>query len=154
MNLKNISILISWTAVLCGMLLIFFLSSQPGKQSDQLSEGVAKVIVEAVEKVNPKANFNMSRLNHLLRKNAHFFAYLILGILVMVALWTSGVSGKKGIVIALCVCILYAISDEVHQLYVPGRGGQVKDVLLDSVGAMVGIGLYEGIREFLKKRIL
>ena len=38
-------------------------------------------------------------------------------------------------------CSLYAISDEVHQLFVPGRGAQVKDVFIDIAGAAVGIFL-------------
>jgi VanZ family protein len=42
-------------------------------------------------------------------------------------------------------CILYAISDEVHQLFVLGRGAQVVDVLIDSLGAFVGIGMYRVI---------
>jgi VanZ family protein len=40
-------------------------------------------------------------------------------------------------------CVLYAVSDEVHQLFVPGRGAQVTDVLIDNAGAFVGIGIYE-----------
>jgi len=39
-------------------------------------------------------------------------------------------------------CALYAVSDEAHQLLVSGRGGQLSDALLDSVGVAVGIGLY------------
>ena len=48
-------------------------------------------------------------------------------------------SGGKKIAIALVVCILFAISDEFHQLFVPGRGAQVKDVLIDTAGAIVGM---------------
>ncbi len=39
------------------------------------------------------------------------------------------------------ICVLYAIFDEIHQLYVPGRSGEIIEVLIDSVGAGVGIGL-------------
>ena len=45
--------------------------------------------------------------------------------------------------------MLYAISDEVHQLFVPGRGGQVKDIVIDSAGAIVGISGFNG---FIKRR--
>lgn len=41
--------------------------------------------------------------------------------------------------IALLICIPDAISDEVHQLFIPGRAGQVRDVIIDSAGAVVGI---------------
>ncbi len=38
--------------------------------------------------------------------------------------------------------ILYAVSDEVHQLFVPGRGGQLTDVIIDTAGAGAGLGIY------------
>lgn len=58
------------------------------------------------------------------------------------ALRVSGVIGFKGFLFSLVFCILYAISDEVHQVFVPGRGAQVTDVLIDSFGAFIGIGMY------------
>ncbi len=64
----------------------------------------------------------------------------------------SGVYGYKGIAFALLVCVLYAISDEVHQMFVPGRGPGIKDVLIDSVGATVGIGMYMLIIKMLMIR--
>ena len=47
---------------------------------------------------------------------------------------------------------LYGVSDEVHQLFVPGRGAMVKDVLIDSAGAIVGVGLYLVISRIMKNR--
>ena len=97
-----------------------------------------------VEKVTPDMKFNIGRFNHILRKSAHFFAYLVLGILMINGLSSSDIYGFKGIGLAILICILYAISDEVHQLFIPGRGGQVSDVILDSVGTIVGILGYKG----------
>jgi VanZ family protein len=37
--------------------------------------------------------------------------------------------------------VLYAVSDEIHQLFTPGRSGEIRDVLIDSVAGMVGIWL-------------
>lgn len=51
----------------------------------------------------------------------------------------SGVENKKCILLILCICILYAISDEIHQMFVPGRGAQGRDIVIDSVGSVVGI---------------
>lgn len=75
----------------------------------------------------------------MVRKNAHFFVYLVLGVFVINALRRSGVRGYRCVVYALLICILYAASDELHQVFVPGRGAQVKDVIIDSAGACVGI---------------
>nr|WP_330375346.1 VanZ family protein [Inediibacterium massiliense] len=135
---KQIGMMILWILVIFWMAVIFNLSSQVSHESNKLSKEVTKVIVKTVEKVAPKTDFNMSKLNHIVRKNAHFFAYLILGILVINALRSSGYR-KFGW--ALLICVVYAISDEVHQMFVPGRGPGIKDVCIDSAGATVGIGI-------------
>ena len=142
----------SWTAVILWMGLIFSLSHQTVAQSSELSVGITEVIVEKVEKVSPNMEFNIGSFHHIVRKNAHFFIYLVLGFLVVYALGRSGVHGYRMIGLSLLVCVLYAISDEVHQLFVPGRGAQVKDVLIDSAGAIVGVGLYLGICRIMKSR--
>lgn len=122
--------------------LIFYLSHQPETESAQLSKGITEIIVNTVERIIPDAVFDLNSFDHVLRKSTHFLAYLILGLFTFNALRIGGVSGFKGAILALGICVLYAMSDEVHQLFVPGRGGQVMDVLIDSAGAGVGIGVY------------
>jgi VanZ family protein len=142
---KRVIILISWSAVFLWMLLIFFFSSQVVEKSRMLSEDIVNTGIGVVEKVTPVPNFNMKELNHLdhlVRKNAHFFNFLVLSMLVIYALRRSGRKGFKWFIIAIGICIIYAVSDEIHQLYVPGRGAQLKDVLIDSSGVLVGGSLY------------
>lgn len=91
-------------------------------------------------------------LHHFIRKNAHFFIYLVLGVLVKVALMNSGVTGFKAIGIGLGICVGYAFSDEIHQLIVPGRGGQLSDVVIDSYGAGLGMVLQILFVKLLLKR--
>ena len=141
--------LFPWIVVILWMALIFYLSHQPASISNGLSKGITEKIVEVVEKATTDAEINIRNFNHILRKNAHFFAYLVLGILVANGLRSGGVGGYGAIGFAILICVLYAISDEIHQLFVPGRGGQVKDVLIDSAGAAVGILGYNG---FIKRR--
>jgi VanZ family protein len=138
-----------WLLVILWMALIFYLSHQPATRSNGLSKGATEIIVETVEKIAPNVDINKRSFNNIIRKNAHFFAYLVLGTLVSNGLRGSGVAGYRSIGLALLFCILYAISDELHQLFVPGRGGQVKDVIIDSAGAVVGILGYNG---FIKRR--
>lgn len=142
---NTLIISLSWAVVLVWMILIFMLSSQPAYQSNDLSKGLTEFIVKTVEKVASKDVIDIGRLNHIARKNAHFFTYLILGVLVMNAMRRSGMSGYNVLVLSVCICVLYAISDEVHQLFVPGRGAQVKDVLIDSAGATVGVSIYSSM---------
>lgn len=145
--------ILAWVVVLLWMLLIFNLSSQVAEDSNKLSKGVTKVVTETAERVVPGKDFDINRFNPIVRKNAHFFAYLVLGIFVMNALRRSRVYRWRSLLLALGICALYAISDEVHQLFVAGRGGQVKDVFIDSTGAFVGIGLYNIILSRRKQRI-
>lgn len=135
----NYKKILSYLAVILWMTLIFYLSAQPVQQSNGLSKKVAEIVVETVEIVAPKVEINPRRANHIIRKNAHFFSYLILGVLVMNVFRLSKINKVKSIIFALIFCILYAISDELHQLFVPGRGAQVRDVIIDTGGAVIGI---------------
>ena len=46
---------------------------------------------------------------------------------------------RKPANLALLIGILYAVSDEFHQLFVPGRAGQFRDVLVDGAGTVLGV---------------
>lgn len=142
----------SWITVILWMSVIFYLSHQPAVTSKKLSQEVTEVIVETIQKVTSEKNLNKNSWNHVVRKHAHFFAYFVLGLLVIHAVENKHTSRavqsqnircrSKYFLIAVAVCVVYAVSDEIHQLFVPGRGAQVTDVMIDSVGSVFGIGLY------------
>ncbi|MFA5577750.1 MAG: VanZ family protein [Tissierellaceae bacterium] len=136
---KDSKKIISWTIVFLWMIVIFAFSHQAREDSNNLSTSLTEIIVQIVESVTPSRSINIRSFNHILRKNAHFFLYLVLGLLVTNALRSSGVRGYRLIYSALLLCILYAISDEIHQLFIPGRGGQVGDVIIDGTGSAIGI---------------
>ena len=52
---------------------------------------------------------------------------------------TYKIKNKKQICISLIIGILYATSDEIHQIFTPGRGPQITDVIIDSMGVILGI---------------
>ncbi|KOS69388.1 hypothetical protein AEA09_13035 [Lysinibacillus contaminans] len=148
----QLSKIISWVAVLVWMTIIFYLSHQPVTISNGLSVGLTEVIVQKVEGIASDYEFNMDSANHIMRKNAHFFMYFVLGLFVISALWKSGVARYRGFRLALLICGLYAISDEVHQYFIEGRGPQLNDVLIDSAGAFVGISLFCFTKLMLSRR--
>ena len=43
--------------------------------------------------------------------------------------------------------ILYACTDEIHQLFIQGRAGQLKDVLIDTIGSLTGIYIYKVVKK-------
>lgn len=141
-------IIFPWMLVSIWMVFIFSFSAQPASQSNNLSQGITKVIIEIVSEMIPfsveastTADIVM-QFNHLIRKLAHGGIYFVLGVLVIKALNGVRGLGLKKIIFALVFCIVYAISDEVHQLFVPGRSGQVSDVMIDTIGAALGIIMY------------
>jgi VanZ family protein len=74
----------------------------------------------------------------VLRKIAHATEYAVLGALLARATARPGLAFGLG--------LLYAISDEVHQEFVPGRHGSPIDVAIDAVGVAVGIALWHSAR--------
>lgn len=75
----------------------------------------------------------------IVKKLAHIGEYGIFTILLYRALQGSGFSKKKASIWALLVCILYAISDEYHQSFTPGRGPTLRDVGFDTIGGSLAI---------------
>mgnify|MGYP001589930171 CR=1 FL=1 len=75
----------------------------------------------------------------IVRKTAHFIEYFILFHLYIYALQkTTHISKSKILLFSLIFAIIYAITDEFHQLSVYGREGRVRDVVIDSFGALSG----------------
>lgn len=141
--MKKIKKALPWALTLSWMALIFFLSHQPATESASLSTGVMAQVIKLMEKIAPGLHFDMALLHYFIRKNAHFTVYLVLGVLVFNSLRrteTLKLTKAQLILVAVLICVLYAISDEVHQVFIPGRAGQIKDVLIDSAGAIVGVG--------------
>ena len=141
----------SWFFVIVWMFVIFYLSHQPASESSRLSLSVADWLLSVISVILPDGLFVFEPFHFYIRKAAHFIAYFILGVLALRAFRVSGARGWKSVVCAFALSFVYAISDEFHQLFVPGRGAQVRDVLIDGLGALVGILLSIGFGK-MKKR--
>lgn len=81
---------------------------------------------------------DLGEINHIIRKLAHFTEYAILTTLGYWG-WAKGVGKAPHLAlrITLAVSILFAISDEFHQRFVPGRTSMLTDVFVDCFGAAV-----------------
>lgn len=140
------------------MWLIFSLSADNGNESSALSDMVKLWITKILNYVFP--NSFVSFITDKIRKIAHFSAYMCLGITSSLALWEGHklFTAKKNIPIfrygiSLFACIIYAISDEIHQLYVPGRHGSPIDVLIDTIGALTGCAIICLITLWTQKKV-
>jgi VanZ family protein len=126
------------------MLFIFSLSSDNGevseKKSDSLIVKVTETILHRKLTVEEKEKY-IEKTVVFVRKSAHFTLYFILGLLVISFLKEFGLS-RKSIIISIIVVLLYAVSDEIHQTFIPGRSGEVLDVLIDAIGGSLSTVLY------------
>ncbi len=129
--------------------IIFQFSSQDGEKSSGLSTKVTKIFLKQKE---ADSNYEtIKKTEKIIRKTAHFLIYTVVGFLGMALLHTYEINENKKFFISLDIGVLYAISDEIHQLFVPGRSAQVTDVMIDTMGVTLGIILLVILMEVLKR---
>ncbi|MEA3507261.1 MAG: VanZ family protein [Elusimicrobiota bacterium] len=79
-----------------------------------------------------------------LRKAAHITEYLILCLLIMP---NFSVKGRRGRITALLLTAAYAVTDEYHQKFVPGRHMNIYDIYIDWIGGLLGY-IYTGTKRW------
>lgn len=131
--------------VLLWMALIFYFSAQNGSESSDLSDGVLKWLGSLLHIDLFQVPF-ISFLQTLIRKGAHASVYFVLAIWLYLCFYHSN-HRKQAIFIALIGSFGYACSDEVHQLFIPGRAGMFQDVLIDTLGASIAMFLFPYIHK-------
>jgi VanZ family protein len=89
----------------------------------------------------------LARLHAAIRKGAHVTEYLILGLLTVRALRIERTPLTRASVVAVVLGALFAASDEIHQSFVPTRTAAVGDVLIDTVGVVIGVAGWFLLRE-------
>jgi VanZ family protein len=156
-----------WILPALWMCVIFVFSNQPSDDSSQLSGEVTRVI----ESIAEFMHINTARFDlHLfIRKAAHFTEFAILGFLLFIAIYPAAkafaqdsadgkaISRKAAVkagLLSQAVGMGYAVFDEVHQSFIPGRSCQLKDMLIDSSGVLLSILLcyaYTAVRSYLRK---
>lgn len=138
-----------WIPVILWMSLIFILSHQDATRSSQLSGGLMTAVMDALAGLFKGISIQPETLHFILRKGAHFTAYLVLGLL---AAYAQEPKRRKEWLWTLIICIVYAVSDEYHQTFIPGRSGELRDVLIDSAGSFTGLVFYGLTLNLLKIR--
>jgi VanZ family protein len=110
-----LSMVLRWAPAVLMMAVIFLMSNTPGQ--DLPTFGV---------------------VDFLVKKSGHFLGYAVLGLAFLHVL---GLERKRDAWAALLLVILYASSDELHQMYTPGRHSSPVDVGIDTAGAALAIWL-------------
>jgi VanZ family protein len=111
--------LVRWGLVLGWMALIFFLSAQP-------------------DLPHPVSGW----LDLLISSGAHFLLY---GFLALLLRWALG-DGDRRLILAFGLALLYGVSDEFHQSFVPGRVPDLLDLVSDGLGAALALTVWRALR--------
>lgn len=111
------------------MIFIFIMSHTNGNDSSNQSNFIAKMILEFI-------NIDQNTLTFIIRKIAHMSEYAILLLFVYYGIHKT-IRYKYTLLGSLLISFIYACSDEIHQLFIPGRSGQFTDVLIDTSGALI-----------------
>lgn len=137
---RNLYFHLMMTLLMMGF--IFFQSALPADLSSRESN-IIVLTLAGVLKVDAE------RLSFIVRKMAHFTEYMILGVLLLCTVkdifaqraLELQASALYAAVISWGIGTLYAVSDELHQFFVPGRSCEIRDMIIDSCGTAVGIAV-------------
>ena len=156
MKLNN-KILISWILVILWMITIFYLSSMNSEVSNTKSKDtINTVVTTTIETTNKdisqdKVNSIVNILNKPLRKCMHSIVFFILVVLLINAFYNTNIRNYKAYVFSIIISFIYACTDEYHQLFVLGRTGQFTDVLIDTIGVLLGCLVFYGVYRVINK---
>ncbi|GAC1425648.1 MAG: hypothetical protein NVSMB57_17010 [Actinomycetota bacterium] len=115
-----------WIVVVCAAGMIFFLSS---RHWGLPVSGVAAMIAA---------------------KSAHLVEYGTLGAAIAWALEPT--VGRRSLFYGVALAVLYGITDEIHQSFVPGRDAGVADLIPDGIGATLGVLVLYSVRALRRLR--
>lgn len=134
----NIVLIIIWLFV------IFSFSAENADKSSHRSDQIIIKTVETVTKkeLTPKQKEKVTeKYVVIVRKSAHFFLYFILGILVFILAKNIRGITPASFIYTIIFCMIYACSDEIHQLFVSGRAARILDVFIDTCGSILSTSI-------------
>ena len=133
-----------WCAVALWMAVIFSFSAQNSEASSESSDSVVETVIKYFDRnfdslTETEQAARCEQLSFYIRKAAHFSAFAVLGVLTASAVSRHTASLKLTAVLSEAICVLYAVSDEIHQYFVPGRACRLFDIGVDSAGCTLFI---------------
>ena len=93
----------------------------------------------------------IKKTDSTIRSLAHFTEYTALGFLTFAFFSLSNSDKIKKALLSFTGCALFSLADEVHQIFVPGRSFQFKDISIDFAGVILGILIFLFIKHLIKK---
>ena len=134
--------------------IIFIFSMDNGVESSEKSSDIIVWLTETVlqrDLTEQEMNTYIEKYSYPIRKTAHFTIYFILGLLFIILLEEYHEIQRKEIIYTIIFVLMYAVSDEIHQLFINERSGQITDVLLDTSGGIASSISYFYLQKIRKK---
>ncbi|MDE5717873.1 MAG: VanZ family protein [Lachnospiraceae bacterium] len=139
------------------MCIIFAFSAQGKEESGAVSESFTFHIVSStrtffnLDLSDARVKEIADMIEGLVRKAAHMAEFGIMSVLlyIWVGQWEMSFLRRGGT--AAGATAIYAATDEIHQLFVPGRAGRFSDVCIDSAGAVAGVVLFALLVRIVKR---
>ncbi len=144
-NTINKSRIIFGLLTVAVMVCIFLFSCENADKSSDTSGTIVNFIINIFYKDFDSMTFAeqaeiLENISHIIRKTAHFVIYAALGFFAFLTLGHKRLFCRATLWVVL-FCGLYAVSDEIHQYFVPGRACMIRDMLLDTCGSITGIAV-------------
>ena len=144
--------------IIISAVMIFMFSSQDASASAKTSESVTSKIVKII---NPSQNGKteqeqaaaLESIGGVVRKIAHVLEFSFLGIWVSLFISTFSKKAVFMIAVSTAFCMVFAVLDEVHQIFVPGRSCEISDMAIDTVGALIGAAVIYLVITLTKKSV-
>ena len=137
-----------WGLVGLWMVVIFLFSQQNATTSIDSSNWLSEIIASLIYNVGSDKLIEEWIIMHI-REFAHIGLYAVLGATLLYAL--NDHEYFEQILYTLLIGIGYAIIDEIHQYFVPGRAFELYDILLDTLGVILMILIYTILYNLFKK---
>ena len=136
--------------ILIWMTTVFIFSNEKATESKVTSRKVTIAIVQAISGKDISDNEELLvSADKIVRKLAHYTLYTVGGVLIISFAYTMDKTKKEKILYSIAFGVCFVITDEVHQLFVPGRTGRLLDVGIDTLGIMTGILIFLIIRKII-----
>ena len=144
--------IISLVFLVCWMIVVFIFSSEVGNESSVTSGNTIRAIFTFFcnDIEYTKLEQIIDIFQPLVRKIANLTLYTIGGFFIYNFLYRFKLNKNKKITLSFLIGAIYAITDEIHQFFVPGRSSSMLDVFIDSVGIIIGIFIFIILLKIIK----
>lgn len=151
--MKNKLLIMSIIITILWMVIIFDFSNTPSYESNSSSKEIIRFIVEKFTDDEKEINKLVIKINKPFRKLAHASVYLVLSLFVNSLIFSlKKYKLRVCNIISVICCFIYAVSDEYHQMFIVGRTGLFTDVLIDTIGAIIGCVIFDYIFRKIKNK--